>query len=467
MATYHIETYGCSSNRGECREIERALRDVGHRPAAGPETADVAILNTCTVVEKTEQNMLRRAETLAEETTELVITGCMALAQGEAFREAGIDAEILHWDEVPEHVLNGECPTVTPDAEPVLDGVVGLLPIARCCMSNCSYCITKFATGRVDSPSVETNVEKARALVHAGAKEIRVTGQDTGVYGWDTGERKLPELLDRICAIEGDFRVRLGMANPGGIHGIHDELADVFARNEKLYNFIHAPVQSGSDTVLADMRRQHRVEKFRAVVAALDDRLDHWTLSTDFIVGFPTETDADHERSMDLLREVRPEKINVTRFSKRPGTDAADMKGLGGTIKKERSKAMTELKMDVVGEAYEAMVGETFDVLVVEPGTGDSVKCRDGAYRQIIVQHASDHGIAVGDFLTVTVTGHNTVYAFGEPTTPADPADGTGPVAAADGGVESTDESTKSTQNDGSTEARPADDTHAAPSFSP
>jgi len=415
MATYHIETYGCSSNRGESREIERALRDGGHRPADGPEDADVAILNTCTVVEKTERNMLRRAEELEEVTADLVVTGCMALAQGETFEEAGVDAEILHWDEVPSYALNGECPTVTPDAEPVLDGVVGILPIARGCMSNCSYCITKFATGRVDSPSVEENVEKARALVHAGAKEIRVTGQDTGVYGWDDGDRKLPELLDRICDIDGEFRVRLGMANPGGIHGIHEELADVFARNEELYDFIHAPVQSGSDDVLEEMRRQHRVEKFREVVATFDDRLDHWTLSTDFIVGFPTETEADHERSMDLLAEVRPEKINVTRFSKRPGTDAADMKGLGGTVKKERSKAMSELKMEVVGEAYESMVGETFEVLVVEEGTGDSVKCRDGAYRQIIVQNATDRGVDVGDFLTVEVTGHNTVYAFGDP----------------------------------------------------
>jgi MiaB-like tRNA modifying enzyme len=416
MATYHIETYGCSSNRGESREIERTLRDGGHRPADGPGDADVAILNTCTVVEKTERNMLRRAEELAAETADLVVTGCMALAQGDQFREAGIDAEILHWDEVPTYALNGECPTVTPDAEPVLDGVVGILPIARGCMSNCSYCITKFATGRVDSPSVEENVEKARALVHAGAKEIRVTGQDTGVYGWDKGDRKLPELLDRICDIDGEFRVRLGMANPGGIHGIHEELVDVFARNEELYNFIHAPVQSGSDEVLAEMRRQHRVDKFREVVAAFDDGLDHWTLSTDFIVGFPTETAADHERSMDLLAEVRPEKINVTRFSKRPGTDAAEMKGLGGTVKKERSKAMSELKMEVVGEAYEAMVGETFEALVVEEGTGDSVKCRDGAYRQIIIQHAAERGVEVGDFLEVEVIGHNTVYAFGEPT---------------------------------------------------
>lgn len=416
MATYHIETYGCTSNRGESREIERALRDGGHHPAEGPEEADVAILNTCTVVEKTERNMLRRAEELQEETADLVVTGCMALAQGEQFREAGIDAEVLHWDEVPDHVLNGECPTVTPDTEPVLDGVVGILPIARGCMSNCSYCITKFATGRVDSPSVEENVEKARALVHAGAKEIRITGQDTGVYGWDDGERKLPELLDRICDIEGEFRVRLGMANPGGIHGIHEELADVFAENEKLYDFVHAPVQSGSDEVLESMRRQHRVDKFREVVETFDDRLDEWTLSTDFIVGFPTETSDDHERSMDLLREVRPEKINVTRFSKRPGTDAADMKGLGGTVKKERSKAMSELKMEVVGEAYESMVGTEREVLVVEEGTGDSVKCRDGAYRQIIVQNATERGVEVGDVLDVEVTGHNTVYAFAEPT---------------------------------------------------
>jgi len=415
MARYHIETYGCTSNRGESREIERRLRDAGHHRVDGPEAADVAILNTCTVIEKTERNMLRRAEELEAETADLIVTGCMALAQGEQFREAGLDAQVLHWEDVPAAVTNGECPTTTPDAEPVLDGVVGILPIARGCMSNCSYCITKFATGRIDSPPVEANVEKARALVHAGAREIRVTGQDTGVYGWDRGERKLPELLDRICDIEGEFRVRVGMANPGGVHGIREELAEVYARNEELYDFIHLPVQSGSDEVLEEMRRQHRVEEFRDIVESFEDRLDYWTLSTDFIVGFPTETDADHERSMALLEAVRPEKINVTRFSKRPGTDAAEMKGLGGTLKKERSKAMTDLKMDVVRAAHESMVGTRRRVLAVEPGTGDSVKCRDGAYRQVIVRNASEHGVAPGDFLDVEVTAAETVYCFAEP----------------------------------------------------
>jgi MiaB-like tRNA modifying enzyme len=417
MARYHIETYGCTSNRGESRRIERRLRDAGHRPVDGPGAADVAILNTCTVVEKTERNMLARAAELDRETPgDLVVTGCMALAQGEQFREAGVDAEVLHWDEVPEAITNGECPTATPDTEPVLDGVVGILPIARGCMSDCSYCITKRATGKIDSPPVSENVDKARALVHAGAKEIRVTGQDTGVYGWDAGERKLAELLERICTeIDGDFRVRVGMANPKGVHGIREDLARVFAEHEKLYDFLHAPVQSGSDDVLGDMRRQHQVSEYLEVVETFDDALDHWTLSTDFIVGFPTETDRDFRQSMALLGETRPEKVNVTRFSKRPGTDAADMKGLGGTVKKERSKAMSELKREIVGEAYAAMVGDRREVLAVRPGTGDSVKCRDSAYRQVIVEDAPEWGVEPGDFLEVEVTGQNTMYAFGEP----------------------------------------------------
>ncbi|UPW01244.1 tRNA (N(6)-L-threonylcarbamoyladenosine(37)-C(2))-methylthiotransferase [Halorussus gelatinilyticus] len=415
MARYHIETYGCTSNRGESRQIERRLRDAGHHRVEGAEEADVAILNTCTVVEKTERNMLRRAEELEDETADLIVTGCMALAQGEEFRDAGVNADVLHWDEVPEAVTNGECPTTTPDAEPILDGVIGILPIARGCMSDCSYCITKQATGKIDSPPVEENVEKARALVHAGAKEIRITGQDTGVYGWEKGERKLHELLDRICDIEGDFRVRVGMANPKGVHGIREELAEVFAANEKLYNFIHAPVQSGSDDVLGDMRRQHQVEEYVEIVETFDEYLDYWTLSTDFIVGFPTEEPEDHAQSVALLRETRPEKINVTRFSKRPGTDAADMKGLGGQVKKDRSKEMTDVKMEVVAEAYDAMVGETHEVLAVEEGTGDSVKCYDEAYRQVIVQNAPDHAVEVGDFVDVEITGHQTVYAFGDP----------------------------------------------------
>ncbi len=414
MARYHLETYGCTANRGESRQIEAALREAGHYPVEDPAAADVSILNTCTVVETTERRMLRRAEELATR-SELIVTGCMALAQEDAFHAAGIDARILHWKDVPNAVGNGECPTVTPDVSPVIEGVIGILPIARGCLSDCSYCITKQATGRIESPPIAENVAQARALVHAGAAEIRVTGQDTGVYGWDRGSRDLPELLDRICAIPGEFRVRVGMANPKGIHGVLDELVGVFATEEKLYNFLHIPVQSGSDDVLGDMRRQHQVREFRDCVAAFDDALDTWTLSTDFIVGFPTETDDDHEASVRLLEEIRPEKVNITRFSKRPGTDAAAMKGLNGTVKKERSRELSSIKREIVGEVYRDMVGTEREVFVVEPGRDDSVKCRDDAYRQLIIRDASAHGIDLGDRLTVEVTASEPMYAFAEP----------------------------------------------------
>ncbi|ERH08859.1 MAG: 2-methylthioadenine synthetase [halophilic archaeon J07HX64] len=201
----------------------------------------MAILNTCTVVETTEHRMLRRARELDEETpADLVVTGCMALAQAESFEEAGINAEILHWDEVPDYIRNGECPTTTAGTDPIVEGVVGILPIARGCMSDCSYCITKQATGKIDSPLVEENLRKARSLVHAGATELRLTGQDTSVYGWDEGNRKLHVPLRRICEeIDGDFRVRVGMANPKGIHGIHEELAAVFTEYDEIYDFLH------------------------------------------------------------------------------------------------------------------------------------------------------------------------------------------------------------------------------------
>jgi tRNA A37 methylthiotransferase MiaB len=165
--------------------------------------------------------------------------------------------------------------------------------------------------------------------------------------------------------------------------------------------------------VLAEMRRQHTVSEYVEVVEAFDDALDYWTLSTDFIVGFPTETDHDHQQSLALLRETRPEKINVTRFSKRPGTDAAAMKGLGGQTKKDRSSEMTDVKMDVVGEAYESMVGTEREVLLVEDGTDESLVGYDSAYRQVAVPGA-ENDAELGDIVTCRITGQNTVYALGE-----------------------------------------------------
>lgn len=413
MARYLLETYGCTANRGEGLRIERELRDRGHRAVDDPAAADVAILNTCTVTETTEDNMVRRAAELDGSVDDLIVTGCLALAQPDRLESAGVDARVVGWDAVPDAVLNGECPTpAASDDGAMLEGSIGILPIARGCTSDCSYCITKHATGYIESPSIETNVERARQLIEAGASELRITGQDTGVYGYDRGERWLPELLERICDLEGEFRVRLGMANPKGLYQSREELAAVFAACDELYNFVHAPVQSGSDAVLADMRRQHRVEEFIAVVDTFDAALDEWTLATDFIVGFPTESEEDFAASLDLLERIRPERVNITRFSKRPGTDAADMKGLGGPTKKERSRTMSERKRALLSAVHTELVGTTREVLAVEPGTGDSLKCRDDAYHLIVLPEPA--GISIGDRVTVEVTDAEPTYAIAQ-----------------------------------------------------
>lgn len=176
MARHYIETYGCILNRGKSRAIESVFRDADHYHADGPEEADVAIMSAYTVVGKTERNILRRARELATEMADFTTTGCMALAQDNDFREKGIDTQILHRDDVPAVVTNGECPAPGPDVEPVSGGVVGILPVTRDCMSNCLYCITKFTTSQADPLSVNENVKRARALVHTGTEELRITG---------------------------------------------------------------------------------------------------------------------------------------------------------------------------------------------------------------------------------------------------------------------------------------------------
>ena len=255
----------------------------------------------------------------------------MALAQGEEFATADVDAQVLHWDEVPEAVTNGECPTTTPDAEPILDGRHRHPPHRPRLHEQLLVLHHEARDGRVESPPVEENVEKARALVHAGAKEIRVTGQDTGVYGWDTGERKLPELLERICTeIEGDFRVRVGMANPGGVHGIREELAEVFAEHEKSTTSFTRPSSRGATTFSARCAvNTASSSTSRSSRRSTSDSTTGRSRRTSSSASPPRRTATTPSRWPSSARRA-PEKVNVTRFSKPPGTDAADMKGLGG-----------------------------------------------------------------------------------------------------------------------------------------
>ena len=207
----------------------------------------------------------------------------------------------------------------------------------------------------------------------------------------------LPELLERISEIEGDFRVRVGMMNPHHAVRMLDDLVEAF-RSEKIYKFVHVPVQSGDEKVLKDMGRAHTVEDYEEVVSTFRRNFDDVMISTDIIVGFPTETEEAFVKSYELIRRTEPEIVNITRFSKRPFTPASKLKDIPDWIKKERSRRLTRLAREIGLKRNRRFLGKRLRVLVTKRGKGDTFMARADSYRPVIVSEGR-----LGEFLTVEV----------------------------------------------------------------
>jgi MiaB/RimO family radical SAM methylthiotransferase len=248
----------------------------------------------------------------------------------------------------------------------------------------------------------------AERYIRAGRKEIRITAQDTASYGIDTGT-KLPSLARKIASLNGDFMIRIGMMSPRTLSPILDDMMDAYGEN-KIFRFIHLPVQSGSDEVLRRMNRGYTAEEYESMVGKIRERISDMTISTDIIVGFPGETEEDFQKSLDLIRRVEPDIVNVTRYSKRPGTPAAGMKQIPTQISKERSKRMSELRFEIAGKRNRAYIGKSVRVLALERGKDDTVTGRTGNYRQVILPPDA----LIGSWVKARITGSTGVDLRGE-----------------------------------------------------
>jgi len=289
-------------------------------------------------------------------------------------------------------------------------GQAGATGIAAGCAGRCAYCITRAARGPLRSRPKEAICREVEALVGRGAYEVQVTGQDVSAWGMDLGER-LPALIDAVSVLPGDFLLRLGMMNPATAQGIAVPLARLLGE-AKVFSFVHLPVQSGSDAVLAAMRRGYTAGEFEAMVAAFRKACPEVRICTDFIVGYPTETEEDFAESMALLRAIRPEKVNVTRYSPRPGTPAAALKTMPERIAKDRSRILDAAAKEIYREQNAALVGETVEAVVTCRKKEGSVVARDRAYREIVVPG----NFLPGERLNVRITGNRTVYLTGRAT---------------------------------------------------
>jgi len=367
----YIETYGCRYNFGDTAKLIEILKSQGNTIVDSAETADSVIINTCTVVGSTERRMLRQLSRFRE--YDLYVTGCMPEVQREAIfavcSPTIISSKTIH--------------EVYRSVKTVNGGGVAIVQVAQGCVGRCTYCLTRIARGPLKSFPEEEILAEIQAHARTGTPEIQITAQDISCWGRDIG-KSLPGLLNSIEDLPGRFMIRVGMMNPATVRGILDNLVDAFA-SDRIFKFVHLPVQSGSDAVLERMGRGYSVADFEKIVAAFKNRYPEITLATDMIVGFPGETRQDFSASLHLIARVRPNKVNITRYSQRPFTSLPLKEDFPDWVKKNRSRLMNSHTEKVYASINTGYLEKQVPFLVTEKIKKGSVMARSPDYLGIVI----------------------------------------------------------------------------------
>lgn len=421
MARIHVEVYGCSANQADSEMIQGLLGEAGHTLVGEPESADASVVLTCTVKTPTERKIVKRIRRLSDLGSPLVVAGCMPEAQRELVEETAPGASMVGPDNLLDIVDVVEAAIEGGRVEALHGGaldktclprvrrnpVVHIAPVASGCLGDCSYCIVRRARGRLSSFPAERIVEDARQALGEGCREIWVTAEDTAAYR--DGEIGLPKLLEELASLEGRFFIRVGMMNPNNALPILDDLIEAFG-SEKVFKFLHVPVQSGNDEVLGLMRRRYSVDDFRGLVRRIREAFPMLTLSTDVICGFPGETEEQFRDSLKLIEEVKPEVLNISRFWLRPGTDAEAMDGqLHGRVTKDRSRRLSALWRRQNLEGSKRWKGWEGEILIDEMGKGGSMVGRNLAYKPVVIEDE----VGLGEIVRVRVIEAHGGYLSG------------------------------------------------------
>ncbi|ABP94832.1 MULTISPECIES: tRNA (N(6)-L-threonylcarbamoyladenosine(37)-C(2))-methylthiotransferase [Metallosphaera] len=392
----YFETYGCALNKGDTYSMMTLLKGRNHEIVNSEEQADVLVINTCAVRMETEEKMKKRILELSKTGKKLVVAGCLAGAEPGLVMSLAPQSSLIGPQSIGDVVkavesrerivsLHGELPSVLPS---VFEGLISVIPIADGCAGSCNFCITKLARKELRSYPPRMIVETARKAIEKGAKEIELTGQDTAAYGLDLGrDIRLADLVGEVSSLEGDFMVRVGMMTPELAMRQLDDLLDAWD-NPKVYKFFHLPVQSGNDQVLRAMNRKYTLDEFREIVREIRKRFPLVNITTDIIVGHPGEDENAFEDTLNLMKELRFERIHIAMYSLRPNTRSAMMTQVPGPIKKERLKRAVTLYEELSREIHREYVGRKMKVLVLENGKDNTKIGRTLNYIPVIVKDA-------------------------------------------------------------------------------
>src|SRR2546428_1326505 len=410
MAKIWIEAYGCSASFADSEMISGLILNNGHTIAQSEDESDLNMIVTCSVKDATADKMVHRIKTLTSKP--LIVAGCFPKAEQSTVEKFSPQASLLGPNslgktlDVVTSTLKGIKRVELADSDLTkvglpkvrLNPTVGIVEIASGCMSECTFCQTKIAKGWIRSYRIGDIKRQIKADVECGCKEVWLTSTDNGCYGKDIGT-DLVELLKVCCSVEGDFKIRLGMMNPMYMRGMLERMIGVFCENDKLFRFLHIPVENGSDRVLRKMKRGHTARTFLDAVQAFRSKIHGMTISTDVIVGFPSETQHDFEETLDLIERAEPDIVNISRYGARPGTEAAKWKGIrvGSEVSKERSEHIHSFAKRIAKRRNSLWLDWEGEIIIDE--MGKVVQGRNYAYKPVVLSNPGK--VSIGDRMRV------------------------------------------------------------------
>lgn len=432
---YYIQTLGCQQNEADSERLAGLAELMGYRRVCDPNDARLILVNTCAIREHAEARALSfigEYKHVREEHPDTVIGvgGCMVTQRHRAdklkmsypYVNFTFDTGALHKLPflVKQAIEKGSRRFVISDEYDIVEGLPvsrtskhsAWLPIMYGCNNFCSYCIVPYVRGRERSRREEDILNEAELLIADGAREITLLGQNVNSYGNGAEDSSnIAELMRKICALDGDFRLRFMTSHP---KDASDELLRAVAEEEKIVKHFHLPVQSGSDDVLRRMNRKYTSGHYLGIVEKLRALCPDISLTTDIIVGFPGETEEDFEATLELLRRVRYDMIFSFIYSPRKGTPAAEMEGaVPAEVSKERFARLTTLQDEISRERNERFIGRKVRLLAGEVSKNDSNMLTGRGDMARPVHFAGDASL-VGSFVNVKITSCGAYNLEGE-----------------------------------------------------
>lgn len=383
---FHIITFGCQMNEHDSERMAGILERQGYAPTATPEDADMIILNTCSIREKAEQKFYSELGRLSHlegkhgQRPRIAVAGCIAQQEGKRIiaRSPSVDLVIGPSDirKLPGLVerQDGWRPVaVETDGDPEYhlakvpasrsDRLKAWVSIMYGCDNFCTYCVVPYLRGRERSRPIRDIVQEVRDLAAVGYREVTLLGQNVNSYGKGLTEGEaFPSLLRRVHEITGIERIRFVTSHP---RDLSNDLIAAMQDLPRVCNAIHLPVQSGSDRILAAMHRRYTVAEYRDKIERLREAVSGIAITTDIIAGFPGETDEDHTRTMELIRDVQFDNAFAFKYSRRPNTKALALPGhLPESVKDARLSAVLDLQRAITLRKHASLIGTVQHVLI-------------------------------------------------------------------------------------------------------